>query len=146
MKHRKIFLYLAILWTAVIWCHSLQTAVNSASASSQVHGFLTPLLNWLTIPQEAQHAFVRKLGHWAEFAVLGALWMPALLPGDVSWRQRILPVLGVCMATAFADETIQLFIPGRAGMIVDLWIDGAGSAAGMAFSECLQVLWKKMRS
>jgi VanZ family protein len=30
------------------------------------------------------------------------------------------------LTVAFLDETIQLFVPGRSGKIVDVWIDLAG--------------------
>ena len=38
------------------------------------------------------------------------------------------------------DETIQLFVPGRAGMITDVMIDCCGAATGVVLRYLLQSL------
>ena len=39
-------------------------------------------------------------------------------------------MLGAGLLTAVIDETIQLFVEGRAGMIADVWIDFGGVVTG----------------
>lgn len=38
------------------------------------------------------------------------------------------------MTTAFLDETIQLFVPGRSGQISDVWVDLLGAAVGIVLA------------
>ena len=38
--------------------------------------------------------------------------------------------MGFGLAVACIDETIQIFTPGRASSLIDVWIDTAGFALG----------------
>ena len=69
---------------------------------------------------------LRKLGHFAEFAVLGALLLRAL-------RDVPAAVL-VGAAYAVTDEVHQLFVSGRHGSPLDWLIDTAGVVAGVAIA------------
>jgi VanZ family protein len=71
---------------------------------------------------------LRKLGHAAEFAVLGALLVRAV--GN-AW---LAAALG--LAYAVSDEVHQSFVEGRVGSAVDVAIDAVGVAFGV-------VLWKR---
>jgi VanZ family protein len=72
-----------------------------------------------------------KPGHVVEFALLGAMAARALI-----WKQR--PTVGLFVIPFFAselyalsDEIHQIFVPGRAFDIPDLFIDGAGILCGL---------------
>jgi VanZ family protein len=67
---------------------------------------------------------LRKLAHAAEYAVLGLLLLRALDHALASFA------LGV--AYAITDEIHQAFVPGRLGSPVDVAIDAAGVAVGIA--------------
>ena len=69
---------------------------------------------------------LRKLAHAAEFAVLGVLFLRAV--------ER--PVLAFLLASAYAvsDEIHQIFVPGRLGSPLDVLIDVAGVAVGIALA------------
>jgi VanZ like family len=69
---------------------------------------------------------LRKLAHAAEFAVLGLLLVRAL--GR--------PLLSFWLGTAYAvtDELHQSFVPGRLGSPLDVAIDAAGVAVGVALA------------
>ena len=62
---------------------------------------------------------------WAVVTCLMALliWGNSLVPGSGS-----------------IDETIQLFVPGRAGMITDVMIDCCGAATGVVLRYLLRSL------
>ena len=64
---------------------------------------------------------VRKCAHVFEFAVLGV----AL----AFFTKSLWTTLGVGMATAVIDETIQYFT-SRGAMVTDVWIDTAGCLLG----------------
>ncbi len=74
---------------------------------------------------------LRKLAHFAEFAVLGALLMRAL---DRLW-------LAVAIGSLYAitDELHQAFVDGRVASPVDWTIDTAGVLAGvLLYSRALR--------
>ena len=67
---------------------------------------------------------LRKLAHAAEYAVLGALLLRAL--------DRVAPAFWLGTAYAVSDELHQVFVPGREGSPLDVAIDAAGVAVGIA--------------
>jgi VanZ family protein len=74
---------------------------------------------------------LRKIAHAAEYAVLGALLLRA------TGRAGLAFTLGV--AYAVSDEIHQSLVPGRLGSPLDVAIDAAGVAVGIA-------LWQSFRS
>jgi VanZ family protein len=98
-----------VLWAAVIF------------AFSSVPDLGTGLGTWDLV--------LRKLAHAAEFAVLGALLLRAVAV------ERTALALGI--AYAATDELHQHFVPGRLGSPVDVLIDAAGLAIGVA-------LWRRL--
>ena len=74
---------------------------------------------------------LRKIGHAAEFALLGALLERALA------RPWTAFALGV--AYAVSDEVHQHFVPGRVGAWYDVLIDAVGVAVGI-------LLWRRYAS
>jgi VanZ family protein len=69
---------------------------------------------------------LRKLAHAAEFAVLGVLLLRAL---EHAWA-------AFWLGTAYAvtDEIHQALVPGRLGSPLDVAIDAAGVAVGIALA------------
>ena len=132
---RRLWTLAAGVWTLVIWGHSLLPAAQSSAESSLVMEIMTPLLALTGLAPDLRHTLVRKLAHMAEFALLGALWTAALPPGGAGGcspeHSRAWRVLPACVLTALADETIQLFVPGRSSQVTDVWIDAMGAAIGL---------------
>lgn len=139
MKNKKmIFTILTFVWVAVIFSFSLQPGEVSGDMSGS---FLRKILEWFapgvfeqldTMPQEQLefwHTVLRKCAHFSEFAVLGVLSSMTLLQTKLSRRGLI--AMGFCLAVAAMDETLQLFVDGRAGRVVDVMIDGAGAGCGV---------------
>ena len=129
MKHktnrrRLLAGIVAFMWLGFIWGNSMLPGADSAAVS----GFLGELLAKMFGPKVLEAAFfLRKLAHFTEFPILGGVlaWNAGLWPVSSS-----VPVLTGLLA-AMADETIQLFSPGRASMVQDVWIDFAGVLAGL---------------
>ena len=126
MKKKKFYLWLGltVLWLGVIFGHSAMTASASSKESLGLLARLQELCPWLT------HNLLRKLGHFGEFAILGLF-----LTGSFwTWKKfHLLRPLGAALLVALCDETLQLFVPGRSGQIVDVWIDFAGALCGCLF-------------
>ena len=124
---RKKFLFLALTAAnlALIWGNSLMTGESSGSFSGAVVAFLSRFLPFFS--GEMGHTLLRKLAHFSEFACLGLLMGTTLrLYGKPAFRAT-----GLGLAAACVDETIQLFVPGRASSLIDVWIDTAGFATGL---------------
>ena len=107
-----------------IWGNSLLPA----SASSELSGGMLEMLGWVGVIAEK---VLRKLAHFSEFACLGLLL--CLLVHTLGSRSLSAPLLCGILA-AMVDETIQLGVPGRSGAVMDVWIDTAGVAAGVAIA------------
>ena len=129
MKHktnrrRLLAGIVAFMWLGFIWGNSMLPGSDSAAVS----GFVGELLAKIFGPKVLEAAFfLRKLAHFTEFSILGGVlaWNAGLWPVSSS-----VPVLTGLLA-AMADETIQLFSPGRASMVQDVWIDFAAVLAGL---------------
>jgi VanZ like family len=67
---------------------------------------------------------LRKLAHAAEYAILGVLLLRAL---EHAWG-----AFWLTTAYAVTDEIHQMFVPGRVGSPLDVAIDAAGAAVGIA--------------
>ena len=65
---------------------------------------------------------LRKAAHFTEYAVLGALLARAV---------RELPAFAFAVAYAVTDELHQMFVPGRAGTLLDVAVDAAGALTGI---------------
>lgn len=126
-----------VLVTLLIWGNSMRTSAQSAQQSGSLLAFLTPWLTALGIQLEGFHTILRKLAHFSEYGLLGVLWTSELWLGPHEDRRRgTMERLSFCMLTAFLDETIQLFVPGRSGEIRDVWIDTAGALTGIVITTC----------
>ena len=45
--------------------------------------------------------------------------------------QKVIAGLGYCILVASLDETLQLFVSGRAGRVMDVLIDSTGATTGI---------------
>jgi VanZ family protein len=67
---------------------------------------------------------LRKLAHMTEYAILGALLLRAI--------GRPLPAFAIGVLYAASDEAHQHFVSGRHASPLDVAIDAAGIAVGLA--------------
>ena len=136
MKKKKfrVWLILTIIWMVLIFAHSAMPASVSRQESLGALAILQNLFPGLT------HHKLRKIGHFVEFAILGIF-----LTGTFWHRgkfQLYKPALAALL-TALADETLQLFIPGRSGQITDIWLDFCGAATGILIMWLIFCIRKK---
>ena len=128
---RRVFWTLTVLWILFIWFQSVMSADLSKIESGKIFHLLQQVLPWIT------HDITRKLAHFTEYAVLGALLLGATLGGK-SRGAAFPPLFG--LLTAMLDETIQIFSAGRSGQITDVWIDFAGFLIGFG---CFRLIFRK---
>lgn len=134
MKRRVLYVCLGQT-LLFIWGNSLVPA----SVSGAFSGFVKELLSrFLPLDSSGGDGVLRKLAHGTEFALLGG---ELLLVGYIrGWRWRDVIFCG--FGTAFLDETIQLFVPGRCGAVRDVWIDMVGFFVGLVLC-CLILRYNK---
>jgi VanZ family protein len=139
---RPLKLWLPVLlWMGVIFVASSDS--GNFEHSSRIIG---PVLRWLfpaasteTIGQ--MHHFLRKAGHFTEYAILALLAMRALRLSkpDRSWILSAVLALALSAAYAATDELHQSYVPGRTAAAGDVVIDIAGAVTALAVAA----LWRR---
>lgn len=156
-KIRTIAGVLAIVWMCVIFAFSAQekdesSAVSEALSYRMVNS--TGILFHLHLDEEelrriaaAIESTVRKTAHMTEFGILSILiyvWLGKwqLVPAS---KMALASVSAILYAAS--DEFHQLWVPGRAGSIGDVMIDGAGAVLGVCIfvgvKKCISFLWNR---
>jgi VanZ family protein len=128
-NRKKVFLFLVILMTLIIWTNSILPADLSSTQSgfftSIMHSFLSILGISLDINQVS--FIVRKSAHFGQFFLLGIFWFQYLYQVIKNKKFMHYYVAFFCLLTAIIDESIQLFSIGRAFQFTDILIDFFGS-------------------
>lgn len=137
---KRILSVLIVLNLALIWGNSLMTGADSGAISGGVLAFLGRFLPVLLT--EAGHTFLRKAAHFSEFALLGLLYCGR---HRLVRQETPLHLMGFGLAVACIDETIQIFTPGRASSLIDVWIDTSGFALGLAVILTAYKIYNKIK-
>lgn len=126
-KHLPIVLVL--LTTLFIWTNSLLPGSISSSQSGFITNLIYPIFkNIMSI--DTLTVIIRKLAHFTEYAILGITLAYFYLSRSKQNKYLLLALLqGVI--TAVIDESIQLLVPNRAGLITDVLIDTSGVVFGI---------------
>ncbi len=116
-------------------------------AEPNSHGAIRGSLHGVGLPYAWVTNFVvRKCAHFTEYMVLGILATHAF---DFEGRRTfdvLLPTAVFLLLIPSIDETIQLFVPGRAGMITDVMIDCCGAATGVVLRYLLRPLMRAKKA
>lgn len=135
---RVLFTLFVLLAIRFIFQNSLETAALSSGRSAEVTAMLNALLSRVGLSALTE-AVVRKLAHYAEFALLGFLLILCVRVYTPRYvRYACWPLLiGMCVANL--DETIQLYVAGRSSSVIDVWIDFSGVCGGLlaGFLVCI---------
>lgn len=127
---RIVFSWLLVLALCVgIFLLSAQNAEQSANLSANA---VTPLFRLLTrMFGENGHVILRKIAHFSQFALLSFLLYNAFY--QTRKTKRLSPVLPLLCGVLYAvsDEVHQIFVPGRACMLMDMGIDSLGCLLGI---------------
>lgn len=131
-RARRTWLVALVAWVAFVWGHSLASGDVSGAESGFFVDLLRPLFASLGVTNADLMSFVvRKCAHFSEYAVLGVIvWGNVRARWSSAGPRASLFVL-VGVAVPFVDESIQLLVPGRAGMLRDVLIDLSGLASGL---------------
>ncbi|MBQ8885635.1 MAG: VanZ family protein [Clostridia bacterium] len=135
---RSILVLCILATTGFIFSQSLKSRTESSSASLGVTNVLLRLFG--VAPDQMSEArletvekVVRKIAHFAEYALLGALWF-WLVRSFQAGSTPLWVSPATCFLTACADELIQLFSDGRASSFWDVLLDLSGAVCGALFA------------
>ena len=144
---RVLFTFALIACIVFIFSNSLQIADVSEGASGRVLGILQGILRHLGLPGAADRLtmhIVRKMAHFCEYTQAGFLLMLCMrVYSRHPLRHITVPMLGGVL-TAMADETIQIYSPGRSGQVTDVWLDSAGVLAGILIALVFMALCRML--
>lgn len=146
----SFFLWIAtLLWILSMWHHSATPGfVSSVQSDAVVYRFWNIFVGFGIHNVQLMVFIVRKSAHLLEYAVFGTLLallfarlrtLLALQPfcmGNarvlrIKTSQLLLLFVLTAAVVPACDETIQLFVPGRSGELVDCAIDLCGVCLGV---------------
>ena len=144
---RVVFTLALIGCIAFIFSNSMKIASVSSTSSGRVLTLLQGVLRRLGHPALAQRLtmhIVRKLAHFCEYTLEGFLLMLCMRVYTRRYVRHIsVPMLGGVL-TAMADETIQIYSPGRSSQVTDVWLDSAGVLAGILIALVFMALCRML--
>ena len=130
-----------------IFSNSMAVADVSSVSSGRVLQLLQAVLRRLGMPGLAQRLtmhLVRKLAHFCEYTLEGFLLMLCMRVYSRRYVRHIsVPMLGGVL-TAMADETIQIYSPGRSSQVTDVWLDSAGVLVGILIALVFMALCRML--
>ena len=140
MKIKKIILTsLLIIWMIVIFMFSNQNATKSESTSDKVASTVIDTVEVVTKEEitedkkeiliEDTKFVVRKTAHFTLYFILGLLAYLTLK--SYSIKKIVIFSILFCFLYACSDEIHQMFLDGRTGKILDVFIDTIGSVVGI---------------
>lgn len=127
---KRMAMAMAIVGTLIfIWGHSLLNGIDSSSESERVLSFFTDLFGEGGAFMEWLDRYIRKLGHFSEYGLLGMeVTLFFLLSERLRTWMRCLFFALFGVAAASIDECIQIFSEGRVADVWDVCLDLAGYA------------------
>ncbi len=134
-----IFWILSVVCCGIIFWLSAQVADESAELSYQVQGFLGKLLGMLPGIN-----LVRKCAHMLEYCGLSLLVSFALY--FTCGKQKRFTDILICFLYSVTDEIHQHFVPGRACLVFDMFIDTLGAAITVIFVTLFFIVLAKIKN
>jgi VanZ family protein len=137
----------AVWWAVIaltvlfIWGQSLLGRELSRLQSESVQGFLGSLLGE-RVYTTFLYRNIRKVAHFAEYALLGMEWMGYRLSVRGSRRPTWWALCAVGPAVAVCDELLQ-FVSARAPRVTDVLLDCGGYVCGAAAVFGVAWLWQR---
>ncbi len=146
---RYLFLTLSLAVMVVIFVLSSQDGNQSSSTSGSFSKWLAEVLQPI-LPTEGITAIIsviRKLAHVSIYALLGIFVTLCVFTFDFGhgWHYFVIPII-VCLLYACSDEMHQLFVDGRDGKVLDVFIDGIGFALSTLVCNLVRIIVDKVKA
>ncbi len=125
-----------VLVILFIWGNSVMPASVSSLESNRLYQLILPLAKPLHL-EGFLEVYIRKVAHFVEYFVLGALMSAHALLGLRKRARTSLWVLLAGAAVAVVDESIQLFAEGRSCQVSDMLLDCSGVLAALVLAQLI---------
>lgn len=130
VKNKYFKYFLVTAWMVVIFMLSNDIAAASSDKSNFILQILSNLgINLKHIFKNYDEFIVRKTAHFTEYFVLSILIIN-VIKQDFKFKDAVILAIKFTFLYACTDEFHQLFIPGRDGRIIDVFIDTSGGVFG----------------
>ena len=133
----------------VIFNFSAQVAEESQELSSGITEVIIETVEKIAPDTRINHGvlshYVRKNAHFIAYFILGILSTNALYLNGIYNKKAFSIGLLISVIYAITDEIHQLFVPGRAGRILDVIIDSSGALVGIILYILLFKLIEKKK-
>ncbi|MGN0297239.1 MAG: VanZ family protein [Parafannyhessea sp.] len=148
-----VWLAVVVLWLAFVWGHSLVPGPASTGESNVVMHALRPAFEAAGVTDTYQMThLIRKCAHFLEYAMLGLLcsglrtaaqggFMRASYSVDAKAMRLVKLGTLMCCLAPVADETIQIFTPGRSSLLTDVLLD----LSGVLFGTLVMLAARRLR-
>lgn len=124
---RIVLIILILFWMYIVFSFSNSNGQESSGISMKIARFFVKNEIYIEFTEQ----FIRKLAHLSEFAVGGVLVYSLLLTFKLNPKIQFYSSWIFVIIYAISDEIHQLFVPGRAGRIIDVYIDSLGALIGI---------------
>lgn len=138
LKTKMVSWFVVIGWMSFIFYLSHQPATASSELSAGITAWVIKVSQFITpldIDMNHLHFLIRKGAHFFAYFILGILVMNALTNRRLMSYRHVAIAFVICVLYAISDEIHQLFIPGRSGQLIDVWIDSVGAIVGIGISH-----------
>ena len=129
-KRYILVVFLCLAWTVFIFSRSAKSGVASTQESQAALDVIARIFNFFGIQKLPSEHLLRKLGHFAEYAILGVL---AFVSAKL-FLHRFFPLVGwgYCVTVAVFDEfLVQNLAVERGPSVVDVLIDALGAVTAV---------------
>lgn len=130
----KILTIAVVIAIVFIWGHSLIPGKYSKDESNFFLDIINNFFINIGIDFQMTSFIIRKMAHFTEYFILGALLLTTLRLYVDKIADKIFHILFIGLLVPVIDEFIQLFVDGRGGEIRDVIIDFSGVMCGMILS------------
>ena len=141
-KKLIIYIILSITCMGIIFYFSSRNTIESNSASKNLIRNVIDKYESITGKNINKESLVtklnypiRKLAHFSIYFLLGLVVYSLFL--HTNMKHKLLFSILTCVVYALFDEIHQLFVLGRTGQVLDVFIDSMGSIIGMLIIKTL---------
>lgn len=138
---RIVIILLIILWMNFVFGFSAQDSTESSGLSEMIASWFSDDI----IVQKKIEPIIRKIAHFSEYGLGGALFFSLFSTFSIKERKRMLFAGLLGISYAVTDEIHQLFVPGRTGKITDVYIDSLGVITGVLCMKLCIMICKQLK-
>ncbi len=135
---------LLVLTTIFVWNRSMQSGEVSSAESGWVQSVLVAVFG----PGFADtfwYTYIRKVGHFAEYTLLGIEWWAVRGAYDRRGAVRWLVWVAGTLTATVDEQVCQRLTPGRGPQWTDVLLDSAGYATGLLLAVAVTALWRCLK-